>query len=669
MKQVSSHSARTIAVRASTGRHLARQTLLAAAVFAVPALCAGVLAAQTAPAPGKPASAPVKLDPVVVVASRSPESLATVSPSAGYISAEELASTGKYNLVDVLREQPGFYTSSSGAIGAQTSLFTRGTNSNMTAVLLDGRRLNSGFSGGYDLANYGTDNLASVQFMRGASSTLYGASAVGGVIDMRTVDPFEVDAPTASFSGEGGSYGFWRTALSAAGNFTHSEDAKSGVGFSLGGSWTQTDNKRPNNQYHLGYILPRFDYRVNENLTFNLLTRYSDYHMGLPGPTVNAWTPGYPGYNAVDWQGGYDWLVSPGAKFKINDELQVQAFYSFTRTLVEAYSANPGNSRYEQDKHEATVFASWRVASFVTLSGGYTFEHTLYSSRNVWSPYNDGWNSNSLWLGAQFTPVEGLKINGGVRYNHFDNFDDAWTGEASISYRIRPSGTTLHTKVASAYRTPSANDMSGGTVNNQTLSPEENLSWEFGLKQDIPLLEGGEFSVVYFENHLRDLIDFQSNPATYAYEAFNIEKARTRGVELGLTLRPIKQIRLYTTAAHLDARSLSDIPDSMIRDGDHLRRRPNWTATVGIESNPIESVTVGFSVTYVHGRQDFDWDNNRLVSLKNYSYARFYASWRFWEHGEVFGRIENLFDQKYEGAALHYPALPITAYAGVRFSF
>ena len=118
----------------------------------------------------------VDLDPYcAVVISRTPLLLSELSASTSFVGAEEIEVRQYRSVSDVLESLPGASVVRGGQNGSVTSLFTRGTESNHTALLLNGRRLPSGFSGQYDLGQLGLDNIASVEFVRGASSSLYGA--------------------------------------------------------------------------------------------------------------------------------------------------------------------------------------------------------------------------------------------------------------------------------------------------------------------------------------------------------------------------------------------------------------------------------------------------------------------------------------------------------------
>jgi vitamin B12 transporter len=609
------------------------------------------------------------LDPLVTIYTRTPLPLEAISPSVSYISRKTMEDRQWETLNQVLLEQPGVYVSQSGQFGALTSIFTRGTDSTMTAILVDGRRLNPGFSGQYNVAQITTDNLGAIEFMRGASSTLYGSNTIGGVIDLSTVDPLALTRPHASVSGEYGSYDFYRASFEVAGHtglVATDEPILPGLGISVGGSYVETKNNRPNNRYSQYYLLPRVDYRYSDTLRFDVLTQVYDARQGtpgdLPGPQLNQLS---------DYQTDSGWLVSPRVIFTPNDRLTVTAFYAYTNTRLEGFTTINfppfppflTYTRFDTNNQEVNLqvdYIAWEDR--LTVSAGYSYNDTTYLRRNLFTgatTFGQYWTTHSPWGQVQWTPVDDLRLIAGVRYNSFNRFQDATTFDVMGSYRIQATATTLFAKVATSYTTPTASDLSFGTVNNQQLKPEKSFSWEVGFRQ--PLLDNDRLGIqaVFFSNKLNDLVDF--DPITF--QTFNVSKATTEGVELGIHYRPDPRIKLYGNFTCLNARSRSNQPFGGPQDGQKLLRRPDYTFTLGVEAYPWESVVVGTSVTGVIGRDDFG-----PVAMKDYYYGRLYASWRFWEHGEIFGRIENLYDERYESAAVGFPALPMNAYVGLKFS-
>jgi vitamin B12 transporter len=658
----------------STGRRRALQ-FFCAAVFPLLPLAAATAApaadfgpAAEAARPEVPekgeaalgnAGAAVRLAPVVVVASRTPELLAEVSPSVSRIDVRQLADAGNYTLADALRTEQGVFTLGD-ATGNVQSIFIRGLEGRMTLVTLDGRRLNPGFSN-FDATALGVEGLGAVEIMRGATSTIHGSDAAAGVIGLRSINPLEAVPEGKSSAGsvfaEAGSHGFTRGGLEVATVGTVGKARDLGrLGVSVGGSWTEGDGWRENSDHRGLTLLPRLDWQLNERVRLNLLTRYNGREGGMPGDT------GAP--SASDRFESSNVLVSPGVFFDVNEGLKFSAYYSYTRNEYRAFDPWGGDHNVA-DGHEATVQADWRPGDFVRLGGGFTFEYKQYE--RLGQNFDRGYLSNSPWVQAQITPVKDLGIRVAARYNQFSEYKDAFTGEVGLSYQLRATGTSFHARAANAYNVPDMGTVSydlsygyGAAAHFRTedLKPEQNLAWEVGVRQGIRVLDGGSVSATFFQNNVTDMISWDwANRVGY-----NVDKARTQGVEIAADLHLNGQVRLFGNATFLDAKDLSK--------GGRLARRPDFSGTLGIEIAPAERARLGFSVTYVHGLEDnlYDYETytSRRVDLKSYFYGRLYATVRLHGGLEVFGRVENAFDKSYSVAA-GYPAPPITASAGLRY--
>jgi len=380
--------------------------------------------------------------------------------------------------------------------------------------------------------------------------------------------------------------------------------------------------------------------------------------------------PGPLPFQRGDFQDDASWLISPRVRFTPNEQLSLTAFYAYTDSRLESLTTFPtmfgpvaSNNRSATSNQEISLQGDYTVwEDRLTVSAGYSYNDTTYQRRNRQTGatlFKEAWTSQSPWLQLQWTPLEALRLTGGVRYNAFNRFRNETTYDAQVAYRVAATGTRLFAKVATGYTIPTPNDVGSGTLNNQTLKPEESFSWEIGFKQ--PLLDEDRLAIeaVYFHNRLDNLVGF--DPLTF--RAFNVNEATTEGIEVGAHYRPDPRVKLFGNFTWLDARSRSNQAFGP-QDGQRLLRRPEYTYTVGIEGNPLEKVVAGFSITGVANRVDFG-----QVPMKDYVYGRLYASWQFWDHAEIFGRIENLFNQAYDGAAQGFPALPRNAYVGMRFGF
>ena len=147
-------------------------------------LCA--VAASGAPAQTPPAPISTTLAPVAVTATRQSQPITDVLADITVIGPEEIARSGAQGLADLLQRQPGVEIVQNGGPGAVSGVFLRGANSSQTLVLVDGLRLASSTSGMTALEAIPLDQIERIEIMRGPASSLYGADAIGGVIQVFT---------------------------------------------------------------------------------------------------------------------------------------------------------------------------------------------------------------------------------------------------------------------------------------------------------------------------------------------------------------------------------------------------------------------------------------------------------------------------------------------------
>lgn len=625
-----------------------------------PAFAACALhAAESAPA-GEPAAAP--LEKTVVVASRREEKVADVSPSVSVVTRDEVETRQLGTLAEALTYSPGVIVATTGAPGGNQSVFTRGTNSNMTAVLLDGRRVSPGFSNSSEIERFSLGGVRSVEFMRGASSTLYGANALGGVIDMRTADTLSLSRNSGDLTAEFGSFGYSNVGVAVAGNTDTAGDKApvKGLGVFAAYTRTETDNERPNNDFSRDNLLQKFEYRISDTLTAEWLNQYYETRAGVPGSLA------FPSLTQrLDRTG---WMTSPGLRFDNHDGVRASTFYAYSFARLDSYGAAFGApTRSELDAQEFTNQLEIDLTRFATLTLGYTYsatafdrEHRITGAELPGSPH---WESHSPWARLELSSKDkSAKVGAGVRYQWFDAFAEAVTGELFGSYRVTETGTLFSAKVASAYAAPAAANYQTQPLNE--LKPEESVSWEVGARQQLlSKAAPTEVGVVYFENRMDNIISSRDTGG-FVYRAFNALEARSRGLEVFVETRPAKQVLFFANATVQDARYTEDRPAFGIASGDRLLRRPEFMATAGIEVMPVETVTFGFSATGVRGREDFGH-----VDQEDYIVSRLYGDWRFTRNARFFARVENLFDKSYDPAGVGSPALGRALYVGLTVGF
>src|SRR5438552_7946604 len=168
------------------------------------------------------------LDRVVVTATRSQQPLIDLIADVSYIGTEDITRAGAQSVAELLARVPGVEIASNGGPGSTTSVFLRGANRGHTLVLIDGLRVGSSSDGATALEAIPLEQIDHIEILRGPASSLYGADAIGGVIQIFTrkshgalsvntsggYGTYGTGMATAGISGGAGANG-WRFALQA----------------------------------------------------------------------------------------------------------------------------------------------------------------------------------------------------------------------------------------------------------------------------------------------------------------------------------------------------------------------------------------------------------------------------------------------------------------------
>jgi len=152
------------------------------------------------------------LDRVVVTATRSQQPLVDLIADVSYIGAEDITRAGAQSVAELLARVPGVEIASNGGPGSTTSVFLRGANRGHTLVLIDGLRVGSSSDGATALEAIPLEQIDHIEILRGPASSLYGADAIGGVIQIFTRKSHGALSVNAS-----GGYGTYGTGIATAG--------------------------------------------------------------------------------------------------------------------------------------------------------------------------------------------------------------------------------------------------------------------------------------------------------------------------------------------------------------------------------------------------------------------------------------------------------------------
>ena len=214
------------------------------------------------------------------------------------------------------------------------------------------------------------------------------------------------------------------------------------------------------------------------------------------------------------------------------------------------------------------------------------------------------------------------------------------------------SGTTLRASYAEGFKAPTLYQRFASFYGNINLRPETARNYDIGVQQAL----GGRAraTVTYFNRHTKDQIG--SNPVTFAY--INIARTRADGVEAEIALNPVDALNFTANYSYINSEDRT--PGANF--GRDLVRRPRQTVSTSIDYRFPFGLSAGATISHVG--DSFDNAAN-TARLDGYILAGLRASIGIDERFELYGRIDNLFDEQYQ-VVRGYGTYGRAAYGGVR---
>lgn len=591
------------------------------------------------------------LAPVVVTATRVETPQEQVTTSVTVITSEDIRAQQAVTVEEVLRNVPGLDVVQSGSRGNITSVFVRGSNSNQVLVLVDGMEVNSVTAGNFDFAHLLSDNVERIEVLRGSGGALYGSKAVGGVINIITKKG--QGAPQIALSADGGNGRSHRELLGLSGS-------SGALSYSLSPSYLRTDGFRSaNDSYRNGAVSARLDYDLIKDGALKAILNMTDTSLGLVNDDVscealdrNAHERDQRWTGQLEWQQKifpqWDYRLSMGMSqshelFRDRDT----SCFSARRTLIKPRILSPQfqtNYRLESGHH-------------LTLGVDLDLRHAKYTSTDssdAVTTFNKSQHNQAIYLQDQWRLLqERLILVGGVRFDHNGDFGSEWSPSASAAYLIGATGTKLKASYAEGFRAPTFNDLFFPGSNNPNLSPE--VSWELnaGVEQRL-WADGWLLETVYFHREVKDLIVFKgSRPENVGQAIFDgFEAILQAQLGYGFSFKGN-----YT----------------YVNFSDRLTRRPKHKGNLilNYRNGPFN---LNFDSHIIGRHLDVDAVNFNTIDKGGFSRfdlaSSYILPWRppGTKQIQLFARIENLFNKKYEEAD-GFLARPLNFLIGVRGAF
>jgi len=581
---------------------------------------------------------------IVITPTRSETSLEQIGSSVTVISGEEIKNRQKENIADLLAEVPGIDVAKTGAVGQTTTLFTRSTNPEHTLVLLDGVAVNDPTStaGNYDFSRISTDNIERIEILRGNQSTLYGSNAIGGVINI--ISKKGTAKPHIWTSLQGGSYKTYKAASGVSGRVDN-------IGFNIDASRFTTAgfssfNKNKGGSGHDGSDYSNFDTRldaaINDIFAAYTTMRYNNSRAEFDEFGAEAEDATHA--KELSWRGAGKADLFNG---RWKQELGV-SYYKLDRDTTDIYTAD---QFYRGDRFGIDWVNNVKVdeRNYATFGAETKYE----TARNTYLTDKQDQRTNGYFVQDQIKLAPRLFTTLGVRIDDNSAFGTKDTYRIAQVYTTEQTDTELKASYGTGFKTPSLFQLYS-SYGNPNLSPENSTGYDFGFEQ--PLLKDKvRFGSTFFHTLLGDLIDYDFATSKY----FNVGKAKINGLENFIKWSPTKSLDLKLQYTYSDAYSVNTHKD--------LLRRAKHKAAFNADYSFLEKGKVGLNTLYNGSRDDINFSYDRTTMPSNLV-LNLTSSWKFNDNLQVFGRIDNLLDRRYE-SVYGYGTSGLAAYAGVKASY
>ena len=501
------------------------------------------------------------LDDVIITATRTIRQLSSLPLPAQIISKKDIKQSNSIRLNDILNEQTGLITVPD--FGGGEGIQLQGLDSQYTLILIDGAPLVGRSAGTLDLNRIAVGNIKQIEIVKGASSSLYGSEALGGVINIIT------ETIKKGFRGHVnyrlGSFGSHDLS-------TTIQYKKQKLGVSAFLNRYSSDGYDLVRGDDLNTIDPFSNYTLNTKITYtfskatNLFisgkyyTQNQDYIASstLKGESdINEWNTHLKlshTYNKK-WRSYFEFYAT---RYKAKDYLDREDGAHFS------------DSYYNQLLIRPEIRAAYNPNDKDAFIAGFGFNHETLS--RTYFSLNPVFNTPYLYLQYDGTPTKKLNIILGARFDNHNKYKSQFSPKVAIRYKLNDK-LALKSAVGYGFKAPDFRQLyfeftnatvgytilgynavttaipaleSQGQIANSIvpvsdfedeLNPENSISINLGI--DYNLSPKLKFSLNFFRNNIDDLIDTRiianKTNGQNVFSYYNVNKVYTQGLEFNST--------------------------------------------------------------------------------------------------------------------------------------
>jgi vitamin B12 transporter len=578
---------------------------------------------------------------ITVVATGTRETIHTSGQPLTIIGRDEIEQVQGGDITRVLERAPGVTISRNGGPGSFTGVRLRGAEAEQLLVLIDGVRVAdpAAPAGGYDFGTLLPAAIGKIELLRGSNGTIWGSQAIGGVLAAWTRF-----APGVKGSVEYGARDTLYTTASAGIEQGVLELAAEGAwyrtyGFSAAAAGSESDGYR---QWQTG---ARGRLAIAPGLRLRAGVRYSDAKLEIDGFPAPSFTLA----DTAEYQETRQLSASGGLEYE-RGSFQLTSGWSSSDTERDSFDPASGTApTYTTDGHSdrLDLRGAWRMGEATLWFGG----------ESEWSRFSSTFDAehrartSGAYAQLGTTIADDISLNAGARIADHSRFGNALTLGADASWSIG-GGWRLRASFGEGFKAPTLFQLFSN-YGNAALEPERSTSADIGVELN-DRNSSVHLAATLFRRDSEDLIDFVSCFGSTSgictdrpfgtYD--NVGRVRAQGIELEARRELTEALSARFAYSFVETENRT--PGSPNR-GNVLARRPRHALSLGGEWRVNEGgAALGADLRWVSASYD---DAANLVRMPSHAVVDVTARWPVSERIELFGRIENLWDEDYQTAA------------------
>ncbi len=608
------------------------------------ALMAGAAQAQSI---ADEASGATMLDMISITANRTPTEKSKTGSKVEQVTQGEIEEKSLVSVRDYLARLPGISFTANGGLGTLSNLYIRGMPGGYVKTLYNGIDV-SDVTGTQVATHYQyllTGGVTGIEVLKGSQGTLYGSSAIAGLVDIATLGQIE-DGISHTVAAEAGSFGTVRGHYGFAGAKDGSSIAANVSGFRSDGISARAGGWERDGYDNVTLDLAA-EHRINEAFSVFGSLLYIDAKADFDGSVAND-----PDYELAKMTGGRIGFNLDLMDGRLKNTFSAQGFKSERESVWGGFPSFFIGTRQKLDYQ-----GSFEATDRVLLQYGVDHERQEAEDAGGGSPLGK-LDLTGVWAQAVVEPVDNLTLTAGLRHDEHSMFGGHTTWRGTVSYLFDQTGTRLHSSYGTGFRAPSLYELyAPSNVGNPNLRPETSRSFDIGVEQRF--LDGRlTTDVTYF--HLKvdnridwvDSLDFVTYPWGGYYD--QVPGATTsQGVEASFDYEVTNWFNLGGSYTYTDSKAASGARRSSV---------PRHMAVLSASVQPAEKWTVSGDVKFVTDVVD------STGALDDYVLLNAKVAYQVTDSAEIYLRGENLLDQDYQ-VIRGYNTPGIAAYAGFKARF